>query len=758
MRRLIGAIVAIVLLQFGMVTAQEDGTEFSKPELSVLAHEVDFPTVNVRVRVSDAGRPVPPLERSNFEIQGEDYQDLRASREETALNLAIVIDLVQDITIEPIRAALNAYFSQYYREGDNIAFVTIRDETVSLTQPASLEEILTFVNSLSNPVGYNAYRPGLEEAERWLEGLTAQGQNGQILVIGTYFGRSSDPGDAVATAGRLLEQSSYPVHVIHAHNPGQFERFSSGYELVAQRGGGRFVNYRGEADLAALRQLYDAIQANRLVYLLSYETLSGEEGERTVEVLARLDEKTFRGELVYEAPPLEDPRVQITSLSDGDTIEREPLAEGSSDLTPTSLTVEAQVSFPDDFEREIVQADLVISTTEGNIRQEMGEPAIDADGNMRLRWDLSGFDANPEGGIVETSVTLQVEVTDEYGNTSVGFVDVVVVVDTPVVGQDASTNGTTTTGGGSGSGPDDAGDGAVAGSTDAGATDVDEGVDGATTDNTIWYVAIGVMTVALIGVTFYALRQNKKLRDMVVPQAAQRTMMNMASGLQKTMVGMSRMGRSDSDNMEATMVSGKPPAPAGPSAYLEVLRGPDEGRQLPIQGAMFTIGRQQGSGIDYATTGFRNVSGQHCRIIQSGGGYKVIDLGSSNGTYLNGQKLQPNAEYPISSHSVIQLGKDENSSVQFRFVSSGGGGGAMMKTELDQPGYAPPGKQQGGDWYLGKTQTFEDGSPGVQPSPPSPSPPSSGGGHAPPPPRRQSDPGEWDRIDQLPQDDDWLRQ
>lgn len=35
----------------------------------------------------------------------------------------------------------------------------------------------------------------------------------------------------------------------------------------------------------------------------------------------------------------------------------------------------------------------------------------------------------------------------------------------------------------------------------------------------------------------------------------------------------------------------------------------------------------------------------------------IMDLGSSNGTYLNGQRLEPNKEYPLSHGDLLALGK-----------------------------------------------------------------------------------------------------
>ncbi len=778
MRRLIGAvcfIATVLLLQFTAIEAQEGPGEFHNPQLHVLAHEVDFPAVTIRARVSDSGRPVPALEADDFEIVGDEYEDLRVTQAEVPLNLAVVVDLAQDISLDPIKSALTVYFTQFYQDGDNVAFVTLRNRQPTLHADfSSREDILAFINDLSNPAGYNPYPPGIDTAAEWLESFTADGQNGQILVIGTFFGA----GDEQRTHGRaeqIAQQAQIPIHAIYAHQgPGSFTRVR-GYEVLAERGLGLFADFTGDISSPDLQQLYSAIQANRAIYVISYKTMSGEEGERSIEIVARQGEQTFQSELVYEGPSFEAPRVDFVEPAEDARIRREPVSEGSSELTHSSQSLEVRITFPDGFEREIVEGVLVVDVGGLQDRYPIEDPALDADGNMRVRWDLSDFEANPDGGLRETEVTLKIEVIDQYGKEGVGFVDVTVVVDTPLLEdlEEDDDSDQPVAGGTNGGSASDNTDSATEGEADN-ITDASGGVSGTSgettevvvkeedeSDNVIWYVAIGVLGVALLGVTFYALRQNKKLRNMVVPKAAQRTVMNMAAGIQKTMVGMSRMGRSSSD-MDATMASGQPPAPAAPSAHLEVLRGSDQGRQLQLQGASFTIGRKAGSEIDYVANGFANVSSRHCRIIQAGNSYKIVDLGSSNGTFLNGQKLEPHREYPISSHSVIRLGQDEGISIQFRFVSSGSDSGGAMKTELDpgmQPMGGPPAKQQGGDWYLGRTQTFEDDSPPVPPPPPQAPPAPSGGYTPPPPPRRQdSDPGEWDRIDQLPHDDDWLRQ
>jgi regulator of protease activity HflC (stomatin/prohibitin superfamily) len=50
------------------------------------------------------------------------------------------------------------------------------------------------------------------------------------------------------------------------------------------------------------------------------------------------------------------------------------------------------------------------------------------------------------------------------------------------------------------------------------------------------------------------------------------------------------------------------------------------------------------------------VSRHHCEVQRVGGGYSVMDLGSSNGTWVRGQRLQPRVPVSVSPSEPIHLG------------------------------------------------------------------------------------------------------
>jgi pSer/pThr/pTyr-binding forkhead associated (FHA) protein len=91
----------------------------------------------------------------------------------------------------------------------------------------------------------------------------------------------------------------------------------------------------------------------------------------------------------------------------------------------------------------------------------------------------------------------------------------------------------------------------------------------------------------------------------------------------------------------------------------------DSGQILPIsERNEFTMGRISDSQPimpDIDLSPFKaydnGVSRLHAVIRRNGGNVIVMDLGSSNGTYVNGTRLMPNMEQPLRHGDVISLGK-----------------------------------------------------------------------------------------------------
>ena len=75
-----------------------------------------------------------------------------------------------------------------------------------------------------------------------------------------------------------------------------------------------------------------------------------------------------------------------------------------------------------------------------------------------------------------------------------------------------------------------------------------------------------------------------------------------------------------------------------------------EAHQSPVR-----IGREPGSTILFSGDAAKVVSTRHAEIRFEGGAWVVADLGSRNGTYLNGRRL--GAATPLKAGDVIRLGE-----------------------------------------------------------------------------------------------------
>jgi hypothetical protein len=91
----------------------------------------------------------------------------------------------------------------------------------------------------------------------------------------------------------------------------------------------------------------------------------------------------------------------------------------------------------------------------------------------------------------------------------------------------------------------------------------------------------------------------------------------------------------------------------------------DSGQILPVtERTEFTMGRVSDNqpimpDIDFSSfKAYENgVSRLHAVIRHNNGNIIIMDLGSSNGTYLNGTRLMPNVEQPLRHGDIVALGK-----------------------------------------------------------------------------------------------------
>lgn len=87
---------------------------------------------------------------------------------------------------------------------------------------------------------------------------------------------------------------------------------------------------------------------------------------------------------------------------------------------------------------------------------------------------------------------------------------------------------------------------------------------------------------------------------------------------------------------------------------LYVINGPDgQGRTYQVKKDIFFVGRSANNDIPVAD-GF--VSRKHLKIIRKGESFFIKDLFSKNGTFVNGDLINPGIEYPLSEGLPVVIG------------------------------------------------------------------------------------------------------
>jgi ABC-type multidrug transport system ATPase subunit/pSer/pThr/pTyr-binding forkhead associated (FHA) protein len=95
--------------------------------------------------------------------------------------------------------------------------------------------------------------------------------------------------------------------------------------------------------------------------------------------------------------------------------------------------------------------------------------------------------------------------------------------------------------------------------------------------------------------------------------------------------------------------------------HLLITKGPRAGEEIILENLPLTIGRMKPAD---AVIDVGSISRNHARISRTASGYIIEDLGSSNGTFVNGERVQLQAKRQIADNDTIRLGSD----VELRLV------------------------------------------------------------------------------------------
>ena len=88
-----------------------------------------------------------------------------------------------------------------------------------------------------------------------------------------------------------------------------------------------------------------------------------------------------------------------------------------------------------------------------------------------------------------------------------------------------------------------------------------------------------------------------------------------------------------------------------PDAYLHVIEGPLRGQSFPLSTHETRLGRGDDSGINLSD--YTQVSRNHARLYKDGSALIVEDLGSTNGVFVNGQRV---SNSQLQDGAILKLG------------------------------------------------------------------------------------------------------
>jgi ABC-type multidrug transport system ATPase subunit/pSer/pThr/pTyr-binding forkhead associated (FHA) protein len=95
--------------------------------------------------------------------------------------------------------------------------------------------------------------------------------------------------------------------------------------------------------------------------------------------------------------------------------------------------------------------------------------------------------------------------------------------------------------------------------------------------------------------------------------------------------------------------------------------------QAPVSQAVskpvFTLGRAADNDL---VLNYPTVSNYHARLEQRGTSYHVIDLGSTNGTTVNGQRIALQQPQPLQAGDILRIGDLQGNSISLTFQDTGG--------------------------------------------------------------------------------------
>ncbi|MBK9121818.1 MAG: FHA domain-containing protein [Chloroflexi bacterium] len=639
MKRLM--LFVLLLVAFSAAQAQFD------PRITVLTPataEDDVISLSVRLEGIDP-RQLGALSPLNFSID-EPFTDLSVTADpRLPMTLGVIINLSVNSEVGLIQRTLRAYFDSYFRDGDDVQFTVLTGVAPQNSTATTAAEIDALIDGLTVARGYFLVEDPLVAAA----GALAESAADPTRVTQALFVTSFINDEDETRAADAFRSAGVPLNIVQVHS--FREPFTEFLRRMASAANGIFVNNLTGSlvtddtpqAIGALKVLYDALDASRTVFDITYRSTALDltpEPQLTLSAQVGFNEVVsvpFSYERQFEAPVVEFANPSISAA-------RRPRRadDGSVSYDVNSADVAVYVRFPDAVPRELSALQLeVTDAARGVVLQSRLEvdPQPASDGSYVIPWELADYDAPGTSSSVRVTVT----VTDELGLT--GSADQLATVAVAALPPLPTATPLPPT--------------ATFTPVPPTATLVPTAVPTAVpivsvrSANTVLgqssndlVRAFAILAVALSGITAaLLLRLRRVRRQLAYDQARIESLLDMPTPLPEDGSSPKMVAADSGDNGEV-----KPGVVVG---RLIVKRGLPP-QEVKIDKSEFTIGRKLADGIDYSIEA-PFISPRHCVLQYRGGRFLLRDLGSKNGTFVNGERLAPERDVVVPNGSEVEI-------------------------------------------------------------------------------------------------------
>ncbi len=417
--------VAVVVLLLTFILAVSASAQSGLTFFVTVEDTSAFPQVLIRLRAVELGnRVVSSLNTSTLAVyeNGQQVSDLEITpQDDGAISYVFVIDQGRSsnyttFQLSNIRQVISTLVSGgYFVDGRDTVMVLGRqnintDQTVTLL-PATktATELTTWVANFNFERGTGVTKGllGVDDAIRNMNELVPVlgSQTTAIIFITRYI---EDPSHSVAPTSALNTASearrNYTSIYVFQTDTNQYRK--EALQVLADGSDGQYAGLTRSNYLNAVTTVYQAIDAQRAYYSVSYRSPVAESGRR--EITINSPGRPSEGVFGHYEITLQPPGVNITEPVANSTIRREAGMAGEDNVPTFDIThvrVAAEATWADGFPRQIQNAKLYVhDELEDTAEITLGLNQFEFD------WDLS--DITTEG---LNSVTLEVRVEDELG-------------------------------------------------------------------------------------------------------------------------------------------------------------------------------------------------------------------------------------------------------------------------------------------------------------------------------------------------------